>query len=132
MNYLIDTNILIWFLLDQKLSTTILEIFDHPEANISVSLISFYEIVIKQKIGKLPTLDRPISDLIQLTQIALINIINIKEQHLHQYSLLKLQDDHRDPFDRLIIATAIAEDHIIISSDRKFTLYTDLIKLIPA
>jgi PIN domain nuclease of toxin-antitoxin system len=41
-----------------------------------------------------------------------------------------LKEDHRDPFDRLLIATAIEEGAAIITADEKFNLYADLIKKI--
>jgi PIN domain nuclease of toxin-antitoxin system len=37
-----------------------------------------------------------------------------------------LPEHHRDPQDRLIIATALSHDAILISSDGKFPLYTEL------
>ncbi len=41
-----------------------------------------------------------------------------------------LIEDHRDPFDRLLIATAMEENAIILSADEKLNLYANLIKVI--
>jgi PIN domain nuclease of toxin-antitoxin system len=38
-----------------------------------------------------------------------------------------MMDDHRDPFDRLLMATAIEEDAIILSADKKLGQYEDLV-----
>jgi len=40
-----------------------------------------------------------------------------------------LHDDHRDPFDRLLLATAFAENIPVISADEKFPLYKDVVQL---
>ncbi len=56
MEYLIDTQILIWYLEDdRRLSTKIYEILNKRENIIWVSQISFFEIAIKQTLGKLET-----------------------------------------------------------------------------
>jgi len=53
MSYLIDTQIFIWAMISpEKLSEQTIEILQHH--SIYVSQISFFEITIKQKIGKLP------------------------------------------------------------------------------
>jgi PIN domain nuclease of toxin-antitoxin system len=46
--------------------------------------------------------------------------------HLARPSLLPLFEDHRDPFDRLLIAQAIAEDAAIATSDTRFDAYKQL------
>lgn len=42
------------------------------------------------------------------------------------------QEEHRDPFDRLLLATALVEGVTMISSDENFPLYVPLIRLIEA
>jgi len=60
MRYLLDTQILIWALIaPEKLSVSTTTILQSNE--IQVSQISLLEIAIKQKIGKLPELDLPVS-----------------------------------------------------------------------
>ncbi|MBX2931596.1 MAG: PIN domain-containing protein [Chitinophagaceae bacterium] len=49
---------------------------------------------------------------------------------LNQYLIRPVFSEHKDPFDRLIIATAITEKIPIISSDKKFDLYKDLVEAI--
>ena len=58
MKYLIDTQILIWFQLSSdKLSKNSIALLLDPTNEIFVSQITLFELVIKQKIGKLPELD---------------------------------------------------------------------------
>jgi PIN domain nuclease of toxin-antitoxin system len=56
--------------------------------------------------------------------------LSIQNNHLFNYNKVPLKEDHRDPFDRLLIATAIEENATIITADEKINLYTDLLKVI--
>lgn len=134
MSYLIDTQILIWFqLFDTKLKPEIYELITDDKDRIFVSQVSLFEIVIKQKVGKLSELDKEIGDLIALIKKDGFEILPIKNEHIVAYNDVPLfADQHKDPFDRLIIATAISENLPIISADEKFKLYTPFITLIEA
>ncbi len=58
------------------------------------------------------------------------DLVHLQNIHLQRYSELSLIESHRDPFDRLLIATAIKENAIILTADEKFKYYTDLISVI--
>ena len=126
-NYLIDTQILIWTIIEPKRlsNNTILQ-----EHTISVSQISIFEIAIKQKIGKLSALNISIEELLKRIELDNFQILPIKNEHIANYSQIPLLPDHRDPFDRLILATALSENMPLISADEKFTNYQYLIQLI--
>ncbi len=53
-------------------------------------------------------------------------LLPIRLPHLARLPLLPLMDDHRDPFDRLLIAQAIAENVPIVTSDTRFDAYQQL------
>jgi PIN domain nuclease of toxin-antitoxin system len=59
-----------------------------------------------------------------------IQILPISAQHIFMYQNIPIVEDHKDPFDKLIIATAITEDLDIITADAKFVYYKDLINTI--
>ena len=133
MLYLIDTQIIIWFLLeDSKLSSAIYDRLTDDKNTIFVSQVSLYEIAIKQKIGKFPELSEPMDKLIELIEKIDFRILSIKNKHIVAYDSIHLFDNHKDPFDRLIIATALSENLTIISADEKFKLYLPGIQLIEA
>jgi PIN domain nuclease of toxin-antitoxin system len=122
MNYLLDTNALLWAmeknpLLKQKAQKTITD----PSNDIYVSIASLWEIAIKLSIGKLDltqTLDDIIKELSKQNYLILpISIEAIK-------IIRTLPFHHRDPFDRVIIAQALADDLHIITSDKKFDDYS--------
>lgn len=92
--------------------------------------ISFFEIAIKLKIGKLPAFSVTTDQLIEQTIRDGIRIIQLSDQHITTYDQIPLYADHRDPFDRLILATALAEQMPLISADEKFSRYRDVVEVI--
>ena len=53
-------------------------------------------------------------------------LLPIKFAHLDELSRLPMFENHRDPFDRMLIAQAISEDVSIVSSDMRFDAYKRL------
>ncbi len=95
--YLIDTQILIWTIIEpNKLSPNALKILSGNI--IAVSQISLFEIAIKQKIGKLPTLNIAIPTLIKRVENDGFEILPIKNSHIGNYAQIPLIPEHRDPF----------------------------------
>ncbi len=133
MTYLIDTQVLIWFqAVDSRLKPSIYELLTDLQNKIWVSQVSLFEIAIKQKLNKLPELDLSINRIVELIENDGIGILRISNNHIAAYDNLPLLPIHRDPFDRLILATALAENLPIISSDKNFRLYVPQIQLIEA
>ena len=97
---------------------------------IFVPQICLYEIAIKQKLNKLPDFDISIIDLVIKIELIDFQIMSIKNEHIDAYNTVNLVEDHRDPFDRLIIATAFNENIPVISADEKFKNYQSQIQLI--
>ena len=53
-------------------------------------------------------------------------LLEITDAHLVQLSQLPTIKDHRDPFDRLLIAQALSENLTLVSRDGKFAAYPSL------
>lgn len=123
MRVLLDTPVL--FLIGTERAPDIPQrvrrILDHPYSERFVSSISLAEIAVKVQSGKLTVrpadLDRLIGDF-ALKRIAF--------SHLHAEHMLSMPLHHPDPFDRMIIATALAEDLTLVGSDRNFAKYKGL------
>jgi PIN domain nuclease of toxin-antitoxin system len=129
--YLIDTHILIWAILeDLKLSRKVEAILKNSENIIYVPQVALYEIAIKQKLNKLPDFDITVNELVEKIGLIDFQIMPIKNEHIDAYNLIDIVEDHRDPFDRLIIATAFNENIPVISADEKFKNYQSQIQLI--
>ena len=130
---LIDTQILIWFYQEHpSLTQDIKDIIGNEQNDVFVSQISFYEIAIKQKIGKLPDFNKPLAEVIQQVESNEFQVWAVANQHLIHYDQIPYYKDHSDPFDRLILATALAEQVAVISADEKFERDDGLIELIRA
>ena len=129
MIYLIDTQILIWSLVNPpKLSDDTQKKL--KENTIWASQVSLYEIAIKQKIGKLPEFDITTRALVQQMERDGFHLLPLSNEHIAAYQDIPLQNNHRDPFDRLILATSLAENIPVISADTNFKLYTSYIQLV--
>ena len=125
MNYLLDTQIFLWWLAkDKKLKDSVKKILLDPQNIIYVSVANAWEISIKHKIGKLPLK----TTLKRCFEVSNFPIININIEHILKLNNLPLL--HKDPFDRILIAQAQVENLALISSDPKIWPYK--IKLLNA
>lgn len=120
MRYLLDTNIFLWSLNDDKrLKKQIRKILEDPLNEIFASVVNGWEISIKHKIGKLPLK----TTLFKCFEKSSFNILSINLNHILQFDKLSLYRNHKDPFDRLLIAQAKAENLTLITSDAKIWRY---------
>ncbi|WP_439584607.1 type II toxin-antitoxin system VapC family toxin [Dyadobacter bucti] len=130
MKFLLDTHTLIWFLENNpKLSEKSRLLIENIDNEVFVSVTSWFEISVKLTIGKL-TLPDSLPETIAKSTSNQILTIGISDFHLITYQELPLTGNHRDPFDRLIIATAIFENYTLISADPMFSLYSDHVEII--
>lgn len=119
--YLLDTNALLYFLYDSsKISKRASNVIYHSNEKISVSIVSMWEIAIKSSIGKLK-IKSSISRIAETCEKEQLDILPIKPLHLDEIG--RLPAIHGDPFDRLIVSQAIAENLIIITRDGTIPRY---------
>ncbi len=91
------------------------------ENDLLLSLVSVWEMQIKIQLGKLQ-LQNPLPEILTTQQS--INGSQMLPIHLnHIWALEGLPEHHRDPFDRLLIAQAIAVQRPIVSADSMFDRY---------
>lgn len=103
-----------------SLSTNSIKILTDGNNNLYVSIFSFWEITIKQSLGKL-NLSYSLNELNAACTKSGIQILPITINDLDILKNLSLI--HRDPFDRLIISTAISHNLDLISKDEHFQKY---------
>ena len=119
--YLLDTHTAIWFFDgDSSMSPAANQIIRDRSNRIYLSVISAWELTIKISIGKL-RFPGDAAGFIQVAQNNDITIIPIKTAQLTVLRDLPLI--HRDPFDRLLVATAISEQMTIITADDNIARY---------
>ena len=121
MTFLIDTHTFLWFITGSlALSETAKELIENDNNDIFISIASLWEISIKMAIGKLQVLesyDTVINDITE-NEISILPI-----NFTHTVIQNKLPFHHKDPFDRIIVSQAIAEDMSLISRDDIFDIY---------
>jgi PIN domain nuclease of toxin-antitoxin system len=121
MKIILDTHTFLWFINDSpELSNSAAELIE-SDVDLWISIASLWEISIKVNLNKLDLPDDYEKFIPHQIAINNIEILPVNLQHL--IVLTKLPLHHRDPFDRLLIAQAIAEEVPIISIDKKFDLY---------
>ena len=122
MNLLLDTQALLWFVLDDsQLSGKARESIVATDALIFISPASLWEIAIKISLGKyaLPVPFAAFWDDQMLTNDFALLPISVS----HTAQVADLSFHHRDPFDRLIIAQSLVEGIPVVSSDEVFDRY---------
>jgi PIN domain nuclease of toxin-antitoxin system len=128
---LLDTHIVIWAIEgNPSLSAKHISLISDTKNEKFISEFSFIELAVKINIGKLPGFKIPISKFIEQAQSDGFNVLPVHNKYLDEFVKLPLMKDHRDPFDRLIISTAISEKMNILTVDDKFKLYQKLVNLI--
>lgn len=122
MKILLDTHAFIWWDSDiSQLSPTALQLCQNPANTLLLSAASVWEMQIKQQLGKLK-LKLPLREIVQ-TQQESNGIVVLPVQLAHVLLLEQLSLHHRDPFDRLLIAQANAEQAALLSCDSVFQKY---------
>ena len=122
MRVLLDTHAFLWWIADSaRLSGTARRAIEDDANTIFVSAASAWEIATKHRIGKLP----------QAEAVALDVTGSIADQGFEELAISvddaeragRLPGLHRDPFDRVLIAQALARDLAIVSVDQAFDGY---------
>ena len=97
---------------DQRFSPQANDLISSPANDILVSVASLWEMLVKARTGKL-TLD--MGRLMAELQTQAFQSLGIEPAHLLE--LQRLPITHRDPWDHLLIAQAIAERAVFMSED---------------
>lgn len=121
MNLLLDTHAVIWFITEDEQLPRKSKLLIEDKGNACfVSIASLWEMGIKHSLGKLDLKEdiQIIFDLIDQSELILLPITTT---HILTSTFLPFQ--HRDPFDRLLIAQAKTEGLTIIIKDNAFKHY---------
>ena len=122
MRLLLDTHALLWWHDNPKeLSPKALNAIQNEENEVFISVVNAWEIQIKSQLNRL-TLPRGLEEIfnIEMDDNA-FSLLTVELPHV--YALKTLPLHHNDPFDRLLISQAKAEDLILVSTDVAFKKY---------
>lgn len=127
MRLLLDTHIALWAITDSpRLATHARKLITDPANSIHVSTASVWEIAIKHMLGKG---DMPVSGTQASAYFREAGYIELAIVDAHIAMLESLPPYHADPFDRLLVAQALAEPLRLLTHDALVSQYSDSIIL---
>ncbi|MDR3218144.1 MAG: type II toxin-antitoxin system VapC family toxin [Dysgonamonadaceae bacterium] len=127
MRYYLDTNILIFILLNEndEIDKHVVDILNDYSNTFYVSPIAVKELLHLYKTGDIKdNYYKSAGYLLQAIENYGIEIKPLNKYHLAAYARLGILKGHKDPNDHVIIAQAITDKISLISSDTKFKSYT--------
>lgn len=120
-SYLLDTHTVLWLASNpDKLPAKVQNLLLAPSSKLFVSIASAWEVAIKLNLGKLD-LEGGISTFFDICSANSVQILNINKNALE--ALPDLPFIHRDPFDRLLVVTALTENLTMLSADKNIQQY---------
>jgi PIN domain nuclease of toxin-antitoxin system len=119
---LLDTCTFLWLAIDSpELPGEVGNIILDPDNEVFLSVVSTWEIAVKNALGRLP-LPRPVGIYLpELREKLGVDSLELDEEStLH---IVKLPDLHRDPFDRMLVCQAFVHGMTLLTPDRAITQY---------
>lgn len=126
MKYLLDTHTFLWSLFDEKqLGKNAFSILSKPSNRCFLSVVSIWELSIKIRLEKVEFKGFNVEETKKYCRILGISLLPLDLESISKNTYLQLKSNHRDPFDRLIISTALTHDFTVLSCDNKFEQYRE-------
>jgi len=104
-----------------RLTPAVIQTIEDPTQQPVISLVSFWELTIKESLGKLEIPGLVAGLYNEWISDENAELLDVKWQHVKQ--LKNLPPIHRDPFDRMLVAQALIEDLTIITCDENIRRY---------
>jgi PIN domain nuclease of toxin-antitoxin system len=125
MDILLDTHTFLWWSIQpEKLTPVVMQALQDPDNRIFFSAVSSWEAQIKIALGKL-VLHESLRKIVE-REIVQNNWEVIPIMLYHIWRLEQLPPLHKDPFDRLLIAQALADNLILATRDPLICAYPDV------
>lgn len=121
VRYLLDTNTLYWWVFfPELLPQRVREMLADPDGQSFVSAVSAYEMSYKHHRGKWPQVALLVNAFEEIVSAEKFELLPLSARHATHAGAYPAE--HRDPFDRMLVAQATIEGLRIVSSDRGLTL----------
>ena len=128
MNILLDTHIAIWAISNHKnLTAKAKDMISDPDNTIYFSSVSVWEVLLKHDSPK-NNLNLTPEDFVEYCEESGYYQLNMKSKHVLTAAALdisKVDKEHRDPFDRLLLAQAKAENFSFLTHDYRLPMYNE-------
>lgn len=122
MQLLLDTHALLWWSLDSKnLSRKARKAIGDYDNEVFISAATAWEIAIKFRVGRLPEAESFVHSFRNNLRKLGFTELSISVDHAQRAGLLA--GEHKDPFDRMLIAQSQAEGHVLVSNEELFDAY---------
>ena len=120
---LLDSHALLWFLLGdaERFPLHVRDVIEDPNSHVVVSVTSQWELMLKAMAGRLRLPDAPERFLVDLPREAGFRVLDVQPRHVA--ALAELPALHGDPFDRMLVAQALAESLTIVTRDDHIPRY---------
>jgi len=125
MNLLLDTNIVLWLAQDNPRTDQIKSMLLNAENKIFISVVSWWEIAIKIRNGKLRI---NLNELYAYAQRYGFIELPLNGSCLNAY--MELPNIHKDPFDHILLAQALAYPMRLITGDSLLADYSSLVMVV--
>ncbi|MFP4035958.1 MAG: type II toxin-antitoxin system VapC family toxin [Desulfobacteraceae bacterium] len=126
MSLLLDTHAFLWTLFaPENLSKKAARAVEKPGSEVSVSVVTFWEISLKYGLGKIELAGVGPEDLPAAAEQANLAILEMSPDEASSFHRLP-RGKHKDPFDRLLVWQALQRDLILVSKDGSMDLYAGL------
>ena len=126
MRILLDTNALLWMLTGSRRIEPVRALILADDTELFVSAVSWWEIAIKTRIGKL---DADLTELRAAAKDSGLEELALTGRHAE--TLRRMPRHHNDPFDHMLIAQAMTEPMRFLTGDAYLIKYTPLVVPIP-
>jgi len=125
MKYLLDTHVILWALLnDGRITNELKEKLLDKDNQVFYSTVSMWEVELKhQKRNNFTLTGNQFAFLCDQNELINIQIKNSHVNRLKEVVTVENTIEHKDPFDKMLLAQAIQEDMVFVTHDRKFKGY---------
>ena len=127
MKVLLDTHVLVWAATTPERLEADLAVVEAADTRI-VSAVCIWELAIKQHLGKLSVGSDVRTWTRRVTSELVLDHLAVTAEHAA--AVEHLPDVHRDPFDRLLVAQAVAEGAVLLTADQRLAAYGDVVRLV--
>jgi len=122
MKLLLDTHTALWWVNEHdKLSSDARALLSDDTHSLYVSIVSAWEVAIKASLGKLYEFDGGVKEFLAEMEDNPVVFLPVEKRHVEMVETLPFH--HRDPFDRLLVATAKVEGMTILTADENVREY---------
>ncbi len=125
MRLLLDTHLFLWAVAGSPLLKPPTRRFMESATEVYVSAASLWEVAIKARLGKIEADPHELLGAIEAS-----GFLELPVTASHAADVVKLPLHHSDPFDRLLIAQALAEPLKLLTADPLLAKYSDVVVLV--